>query len=323
MATAVVLTTTGGPEAMRLEEIDEPGADAGQVVVEVAAAGVNFIDIYQRSGLYPQPMPGRLGLEGAGTVTAVGEGVAGLKVGDRVAWASGPGSYATHVAVAAGKVVKVPGTLGFDAAAALMLQGMTAHYLANSTSRLDDDDVALVWAAAGGVGRLLVQMAKHRGATVIACTSTADKAAEVERLGADVVLRYRDVDVAAAVKDHTNGVGADVVYDSVGQATFETSLAALRPRGLLVSYGQSSGPVEPIDVLSLAARGSVFLTRPKLDDYTATRSELTWRAGAVLDAAAEERLDVAVHATYALSDAAQAHRDLAEGSTVGKLLLTP
>lgn len=308
---------------MGLDDIEVPRAEDGQVVVEVAAAGVNFIDIYQRSGLYPQPMPGRLGLEGAGTVTAVGGDVTTFDIGDRVAWAAGPGSYATHAVIPAGKVAKVPDGLGLEDAAALMLQGMTAHYLANSTYQLDNDDVALVWAAAGGVGRLLVQMAKHRGATVIACTSTSAKAAEVERLGADAVLLYRDVDVAAAVREHSHGAGANVVYDSVGQATFEVSMGALRRRGLLVSYGQSSGPIDPINVLSLAAGGSLFLTRPKLDDYTATRSELTRRAAAVLDAAAEGRLDVAIHATYPLSEVARAHRDLAEGGTVGKLLLVP
>lgn len=320
MAQAIVVTDVGGPDVMRVTDIDPPAAGPGALVVQVAAAGVNFIDIYQRSGLYPQPVPGRLGLEGAGTVVEVGSGVAEFAVGDRVAWASAPGSYATHVAVDASKAVQIPDRLDFAQAAALMLQGMTAHYLAHSTCRLDDDDLVVVWAAAGGVGRLLVQMAKHRGATVIACTSTEDKAKIVQQLGADHVVRYRDTDAAEEVR-RVRASGADVVYDSVGQATFATSLAALRPRGMLVSYGQSSGPIEPINVLSLSAHGSLFLTRPKLDDYTASRSELTWRASTVLDAAADGRLDVAIHATYPLDEAASAHRDLASGTTAGKLLI--
>jgi len=320
--TAVVFDTTGGPEVLSIAEVDAPEPRPDQIVVEVAASGVNFIDTYQRSGLYPAPLPGRLGLEGAGTVIAVGSDVTIHKIGDRVAWASAPGSYATHLAVTAERAVAVPDDLDLETAAAVMLQGMTAHYLANSTHRLDDDDVAVVWAAAGGVGRLLVQMAKHRGARVIACTSTEDKADEVRRLGADEVLLYRDVDVAAEVRRLTHAAGANVVYDSVGRDTFDVSLQLLRPRGLLVSFGQSSGAIEPLSVLRLSAAGSLFLTRPKLDDYTASASELEWRASAVFDAITLGRLDVAIHDRYPLTGVAEAHRALESGTTTGKLLLT-
>ncbi|MEX0592792.1 MAG: quinone oxidoreductase, partial [Nitriliruptoraceae bacterium] len=224
--------------------------------------------------------------------------------------------------VTAQRAVSVPDEVDLETAAAVMLQGMTAHYLANSTHPLGEDDVAVVWAAAGGVGRLLVQMAKHRGARVIACTSTQDKADEVVRLGADDVLLYRDVDVPAEIRRLTGGKGADVVYDSVGRDTFDVSLQLLRPRGLLVSFGQSSGPIEPLSVLRLSAAGSLFLTRPKLDDYTASVSEREWRASAVFDAITLGRLDVAIHDRYPLADAVEAHRALESGTTTGKLLLT-
>lgn len=320
---AIRMATAGGPEVLTLQELPAPEPGPGQVRIEVAAAGVNFIDTYQRSGLYPLELPTGLGLEGAGTVAAVGDGVTDRQVGDQVAWAEALGSYAEQVLVPADRTVRVPAALDLEAAAALMLQGMTAHYLANSTYTLRRDDTALVYAAAGGVGRLLVQLAKRRGARVLACTSTEAKAEAVRALGADEVIFYRDVDLPEAVADLTDGQGVDVVYDSVGKDTFETSLDCLKPRGLMVLYGGASGPVPPIDLQVLNRKGSLYVTRPKLGDYVATRDELEWRAGALFDLVAGGQLDVAIHARYPLVEAAQAHRDLASGTTTGKLLLVP
>jgi NADPH:quinone reductase len=320
---AIRLTTTGDPEVLAIHDGATPEPGPGEVLVEVAAAGVNFIDTYQRSGLYPLELPTGLGFEGAGTVAAVGDGVTDRQVGDRVAWAETLGSYAEQVAVAADRTVRVPATLDLELAAALMLQGMTAHYLANSTYTLRRDDTALVYAAAGGVGRLLVQLAKRRGARVLACTSTEAKADAVRALGADEVILYRDVDLPEAVAALTDGQGVDVVYDSVGKDTFDTSLDCLKPRGLMVLYGGASGPVPPIDLQILNRKGSLYVTRPKLGDYVATRDELEWRAGAQFDLVAGGQLDVAIHQRYPLEEAAQAHRDLASGTTSGKLLLVP
>lgn len=320
---AVRMTSTGGPEVLELEEVPEPAPGDHDVVVEVAAAGVNFIDTYQRSGAYPLPLPTGIGLEGAGTVVAVGREVTSRQVGEPVAWAEALGSYAQRVTVRADRTVRVPPDLDEQRAAALMLQGMTAHYLANSTYALRRDDVALIYAAAGGVGRLLVQLAKRRGARVLACTSTEEKAAEVRRLGADAVILYRAVDVVEAVRALTDGQGVDVVYDSVGADTFEPSLNALKPRGLLVLYGQASGPVPPLDLQELNRRGSLYVTRPSLGAYTATVDELEWRAGALFDLVRSGQLDVRVHATYPLAEAARAHTDLTSGTTSGKLLLIP
>jgi NADPH:quinone reductase len=308
---------------LRVEEVAEPEPGPGQVLVEVAAAGVNFIDTYQRSGAYQVELPHPLGHEGAGTITAVGPDVRHRHVGERVAWSDGSGSYAERVILEAERTVPVPTAVGDELAAAVMLQGMTAHYLANSTHRLTRDDTALVYAAAGGVGRLLVQLAKRRGARVFACTSTDEKEAEVRRLGADEVIRYRDVDVAEAVHELTGGRGVDVVYDSVGADTFEASLRSLRLRGLMVLFGQSSGPVPPLDLQELNRGGSLFLTRPSLFHYVATPDELEWRASAVLDLVAAGDLDVRVHDRYPLEDAGRAHRDLESAETSGKLLLVP
>jgi NADPH:quinone reductase len=320
---AIRMQTTGGPEVLTVEEVEPPTPAPDQVVVEVAAAGINFIDTYQRSGLYPLELPTGLGLEGAGRVVAVGSEVTDRQEGDLVAWASGLGSYAEQVAVAAADTVRVPSGVDLDAAAALMLQGMTAHYLAHSTYTLRRDDTALVYAAAGGVGRLLVQLAKRRGARVLACTSTEAKAEAVRALGADEVIRYRDVDLAAAVAELTDGQGVDVVYDSVGRDTFDTSLDCLKPRGLMVLFGASSGPVPPFDLQVLNRKGSLYITRPTLGHYVATPDELEWRAGALFDLVAGGQLDVKIHAHYPLADAGQAHRDLESGTTSGKLLLTP
>jgi NADPH:quinone reductase len=320
---AIRMGAAGGPEVLAVEDVPTPQPGPGEVVVEVAAAGVNFIDTYQRSGLYPLELPTGLGLEGAGTVIAVGEGVTDRQVGDTVAWADALGSYAEQVAVSASRAVRVPAAVDTQTAAALMLQGMTAHYLANSTYTLRRDDTALVYAAAGGVGRLLVQLAKRRGARVLACTSTSEKATVVRELGPDEVILYRDVDLAAAVGELTDGQGVDVVYDSVGRDTFETSLDCLKPRGLMVLYGASSGPVPPVDLQVLNRKGSLYVTRPNLAHYVATPDELEWRAGALFDLVAGGQLEVEIHRRYPLDDAAQAHRDLASGTTAGKLLLLP
>jgi NADPH:quinone reductase len=287
------------------------------------AAGVNFIDTYHRSGLYPVDLPSGIGLEGAGTVVAVGSGVTTRQAGDRVAWSDTMGSYASHLAIRADRTVSVPTEVPLETAAALMLQGMTAHYLTQSTTSLGEDDTVLVYAAAGGVGRILVQLAKRRGARVLACTSTEAKAEEVRALGADEIVFYRDVDVPSTVRDLTDGHGVDVVYDSVGADTYEGSLDALRPRGLLVMYGNSSGPVPPFDLGLLARKGSLYITRPTLGAYTATPDELAWRATALFDLLATGQLQVKVHDTYALSDAAKAHEDLGSGTTAGKLVLRP
>jgi NADPH:quinone reductase len=320
---AVRVHETGGPEVLTVEDLADPTPGPGEVLVEVAAAGVNFIDTYQRSGLYPLELPTPLGLEGAGRVVAVGEGVTDRHVGEPVAWADALGSYATHVTVAVDRTVRVPAPITPEIAAALMLQGMTAHYLANSTYTLHRDDTALVYAAAGGVGRLLVQLAKRRGARVLACTSTPAKADRVRALGADEVILYRDVDIPSAVRDLTGGEGVDVVYDAVGRDTFDASLDSLKPRGLMVLYGAASGPVPPLDLQVLNRKGSLYITRPSLTAYTASHDELEWRAGAMFDLVEAGQLDVAIHDRYPLDDVQRAHRDLESGSTVGKLVVTP
>ncbi|MEX2504345.1 MAG: quinone oxidoreductase [Egicoccus sp.] len=320
---AVRFHETGGPEVLRIDEVDDPSPGPGQVLVEVAAAGVNFIDTYQRGGIYPLSMPSGLGLEGAGVIRAVGEGVTHRREGDRVAWSDQLGSYANLVAVDAERTVVVPEGVDLDTAAALMLQGMTAHYLSSSTYKLGSDDTILLYAAAGGVGRLLLQLAKRRGARVLACTSTQEKAEEVRRLGADEIVFYRDVDVAETVRELTNGHGVDVVYDSVGVDTFESSLDCLRPRGMLVLFGASSGPVPPFDPQVLNRKGSLFLTRPTLGHYAATRDELEWRAHALFELVGQGQLEVHVHDRYPLDDVQRAHTDLESGATAGKLLLQP
>lgn len=320
---AIRFSSPGGPEVLTVEDVASPEPGAGQVRVAVDAAGVNFIDVYQRSGIYALPLPSGIGLEGAGTVSAVGAGVTDRAVGDRVAWAGALGSYAQELVLDADQTVALPAAVDTRTAAAVMLQGMTAHFLTTSTFALGAGHTALVWAAAGGVGRLLVQMAVATGAKVIACTSTDAKRAEVTRLGAHHVLDSRATDLAEQVRALTDGRGADVVYDSVGKDSFDTSLAAVARRGLLVNYGAASGPVPPLDVLRLMHQGSVFVTRPSLVDYLVTPEELALRAGAVLDLVARGALDVRIHAEYALADAGRAQADLASGTTSGKLLLLP
>jgi NADPH:quinone reductase len=318
---AIVVTELGGPEVLVHAEHPDPEPGPGQVMVETAAAGVNFIDIYRRSGVYHQPLPYVPGSEGAGVVVAVGDGVTDVAVGDRVAWHEGRGSYAERVVVDAAMVVPVPDGTDLMAAAAVMLQGMTAHYLCRSTFVVKEGTVAVVHAAAGGVGLLLTQMIKTLGGTVIATTSSAAKAALAEQAGADYVVGYDEF--GATVDRVTDGRGADVVYDGVGKATFDASLAALRPRGLMALFGGASGQVPPFDPQRLNSGGSLFLTRPTLADYTADRDELLWRATDVLSAVARGELNVRIGVEYSLAHAPQAHADLAARRTTGKLLLVP
>jgi len=320
---AIWVRATGGPEVLSLESAEPSDPGPGAVRVRTAAAGVNFVDVYFRTGLYPRPLPFVPGLEGAGTIEAVGEGVAGFAPGDRVAWASAPGSYAEHVIAPARMIIPVPDDIADEVAAAAMLQGMTAHYLTHGVRETRPGDVALVHAAAGGVGLLLVQMLKAAGATVVGTCSTAEKEALARGAGADHVVRYDEDDFVARTREITDGRGVDVAFDSVGKTTFQGSLASLRPRGLLCLYGQSSGKVEPFDLQRLNDGGSLFVTRPSLLHYTATREELERRAGEVLDAIAEGALDVRIGARFPLADAAEAHRALEGRATTGKVLLVP
>ena len=323
MPRAIVVERTGGPEVLTLVERDPGPPGEGQVRIRVAAAGVNFIDTYFRSGAYPRPLPFVLGLEGAGRIEAVGEGVAGLRAGDRVAWASAPGSYAEAVVAPAASVVRVPDGVPDDVAAASMLQGMTAHYLVHAIRPPEPGAWALVHAAAGGTGLLLVQTARRAGLRVVGTCGSASKAALARDAGADVVVRYDETDFVAAAREATGGRGVDVVYDGVGRATFDESLLCLRPRGLLVLFGQASGPVPPFDLQRLNAAGSLVVTRPSLAHFVATRDELEMRAGAVLGAIAEGSLHVRIGARFALADAADAHRALESRATTGKVLLLP
>ena len=320
---AVRLSAHGGPEVLVLTEVATPEPGPGQVRVAVDAAGVNFADIYNRTGLYPLDLPSGIGQEGAGRVSAVGPDVTSLAVGDRVAWVGVVGSYADEVLVPAERAVGLPEGVTTDQAATVMLQGMTAHFLTHDTKALGPDDTVLVWAPAGGVGRLLVQMAVGRGARTIAVTSSEAKADEARRLGAADVIVAPPAEVAARVRALTDDRGVDVVYDSVGTASIEASLDSAARRGLVVSYGQASGPVGPLDPLALNRRGSLFLTRPSLFDHIRGRDELVARAGAVLAMVDAGALELRVHARYPLGDAARAHVDLASGTTSGKLLIVP
>jgi NADPH2:quinone reductase len=313
----------GAADVLRLEESNTPAPGPGEVRVRTTAIGVNYIDVYHRTGLYPTARPIPMGLEGAGVVELVGEGVSAPRVGERVAWCQAPGSYATHVVVPAARAVPVPEGVDDRIAAALLLQGMTAHYLVTDTFRLGLGHVALVHAAAGGVGLLLVQLAKRAGARVIGTVSTPEKAELARSAGADEIIFYREQDVEVETRRHTGGQGVDVVYDSVGRATFEKSLRSLRPRGYLVLFGQSSGMVSPIDPQVLSANGSLFLTRPTLGHYTRDRNELLARATALFSAVADGALDVRIGATFSLADAASAHRALEARETTGKILLEP
>ena len=313
---------TGGPEVLEVQDVPTPSPGPSEALVRVEAAGVNYIDVYHRTGLYSLPLPLPMGLAGAGTVDRLGDGVRDLRVGQRVAWASVPGSYATHVVAPADKLVPVPDGVPSDVAAGLLLQGMTAHYLTQTIVPLRAGLVVLLHAAAGGVGLLLVQLAKRVGARVIGTVSTAAKAALAKAAGADYVINYAATDFVAEVKRLTGGRGVDVVYDSVGQATFDGSLESLAPRGHLVLFGQSSGVVPPFDLARLA-RGSYFLTRPSLGHYTATRSELLGRARHLFDLVTAGQLHVRIDRTFPLAQAAEAHRALTGRATTGKVLLVP
>lgn len=320
---AIQVKETGGPERMELVDLPRPEPGPGQALVRIAAAGVNFIDVYFRTGLYPAGLPVALGSEAAGTVEAVGPGVAEVVRGDRVAYAMVRGSYAEYALVPAAQLVKLPDALDFQHAAAAMLQGMTAHYLTHSTFPLEPGHTCLVHAAAGGAGGLTVQMAKMRGARVFGTVSTEEKARIARQAGADEVILYTARDFVAEVKRLTDGRGVDVIYDSVGAATFLPGLNAIRPRGMMVLFGQSSGAVPPVDPQVLNSRGSLFLTRPGLAHYCLTREELLWRAGDVLEWVGAGRLQLRIDRTYSLADAAAAHRDLEGRKTAGKLLLLP
>jgi len=313
----------GGPEAMTLEEIPPPSPGEGQALVRLQAVGVNFIDIYQRMGLYSVPLPFTPGNEGSGIVQETGPGVTEVAVGDHVAYAGVSGSYAEFAVVPSGRLVKVPKGIDPETAAAVMLQGMTAHYLSHDTYPLKPGDACLVHAAAGGVGLLLVQMAKRRGARVFGTVSTPEKARLAREAGADDVILYTENDFETEVRRLTGGQGVQVVYDSVGQATFEKSLNCLAPRGYLVLYGQSSGPVPSFDPQVLNARGGLFLTRPSLGHYTRDRQELLSRADQVLGWVADGALGVRIGGAFPLEEAGEAHRRLAGRQTTGKVLLLP
>jgi len=307
---------------MRLDEVAVPVPGPRQALVRLQVSGVNFIDVYFRTGAYKAEQPTALGSEGAGVVEAVGPEVTDLAPGDRVAYAMARGSYAEYAVVPAAQLVKLPAAVTFEQAAAAMLQGMTAHYLTRSTFPLKPGDTCLVHAAAGGAGLLIVQMAKAVGARVIGTTSTAAKAELARANGADEIIRYTEEDFEAAVKRLTDGRGVDVVYDSVGRTTFDKGLNCLRPRGTMVLFGQSSGAVPPIDPNVLNPKGSLFLTRPSLAHYVLTREELVWRSGDVLASVASGALRLRVDRTYPLDQAAEAHRALEGRATTGKLLLT-
>ena len=318
---AIRVHETGGPEALRAEELPRPEPGPGEALVAVAAAGINFIDIYQRSGLYALLLPFTAGSEAAGTVEAVGEGVSGLAVGERVAYCGVLGAYAEYAAVPADRLVRIPDGVTPLEAAALMLQGMTAHYLAVDTFPLAAGDTALVHAGAGGVGLLLTQLAKRRGAAVVSTVSTGDKAELSERAGADHVILYRERDFAAETERLLGPRSIDVVYDSVGRDTLRGSMSVLRPRGMLVSYGQSSGPPEPVETRELQDAGSIFLTRPSLAHYIARREELERRAADLLRWVADGELALRIDRQLPLEEAAEAQRLLASRATAGKLLL--
>jgi NADPH:quinone reductase len=320
---AVRIHEHGSVDVMRYEEVPTPEPGAGEVRVKLAAVGINFIDTYQRAGLYKVALPFILGQEGAGVVDTVGEGVTDFKAGDPVVYTSVPYAYAQYTIVPAARLLHLPDKLDFHQAAAVILQGLTAHYLVNSTFPLKAEHTALIHAAGGGTGQILVQLAKRTGARIIGTASSDEKLQLARQAGADHVINYTTQDFEAEVKTLTEGKGVDVVYDSVGKTTFDKSLNSLRPRGYLVLFGQSSGPVPPLDPQVLNARGSLFLTRPTLGNYIATRDELEWRAKEVLSLAASGELRVQIDQTWPLSEAAAAHQYLEGRQSKGKLLLIP
>ena len=320
---AIVVETCGGPEVLVYTEAEKPVPKAGEALVKVEAIGLNFIDVYHRTGLYPLPRPFIPGMEAAGTVEAVGEGVTEVLIGDRVAYAMNPGAYAEYTIVPAWKLVKVPTGVSAEQASAAMLQGMTAHYLVTSVHPLKAGETALIHAAAGGVGLLLIQMAKNIGARAIGTVSTAAKAELARDAGADEIILYTEQDFEAEARRLTDGKGVAVVYDSVGKDTFLKSLNCLAPRGMLALFGQSSGSVPPFDPGLLAQKGSLFLTRPSLAHYAATREELLWRAGDLFNWINEGSLNLRIEQTFPLAEAAEAHRQLEGRKTTGKVVLIP
>jgi NADPH:quinone reductase len=320
---AIQVKKPGGPEALELVEIPVPQPKPSEAVVKVAASGVNFIDVYHREGRYPVALPFVIGQEGAGVVSAMGAEANSVKVGDRVAWAGVMGSYAEYAAVPANRLVRIPQGVSDREAAAAILQGMTAHYLAYDTFPLKRGDTALVQAAAGGAGLLLVQMAHNIGARVIGTASTEEKAQLAREAGADEVILYTQTDFESETKRLTQNKGVDVVYDSVGKTTFEKGLNVLRPRGMMVLFGGSSGAVPPLDPIALMQKGSLFLTRPTMNHYTSTREQLEARASAVFDMIAAKKLKLRIEYVYPLQEAQQAHRDLEGRKTTGKVLLIP
>lgn len=320
---AIRVPAHGGPEVLEPAELDRPTPQSGELLVEVSAAGVNFIDTYQRSGLYSMPLPFTPGVEGAGTVREVGPDVDGFAPGDRIAWAMSPGGYAEQAVVPARNAVHVPDGVEDRTAAAAMLQGMTAHFLVDATHPIRPGETALVHAAAGGVGLLLTQLIKARGGNVIGTVSTDEKERLARAAGADEIIRYTEADVAEEVRDLTDGRGVDVAYDGVGKDTFDGSLASLRPRGTLALFGASSGPVPPVDPQRLNSGGSLFLTRPSLAHHILDREELDRRAREIFQAVRAGELDVRIGGTYPLDQARQAHEDLEGRRSTGKLLLLP
>lgn len=321
---AIRMTKTGGPEVLEMAEVAEPTAGSGELLVEVAAAGLNYIDTYHREGLYPVPLPFVPGVEGAGTVVDIGDGVEGFRPGDRVAWVLAAGSYAPIAAIPAERAVVVPDTVDLDVAAAAMVQGLTAHYLAKDTFPLGPRDVCLIHAGAGGVGLLLIQVAKRLGAEVYTTVGSPEKGAVAAAAGADHVIEYDRVDFAEAVRS-TAGRDRplDVVYDGVGAATFDKGLTLLRPRGLMCLFGQASGPVPPVDLQVLNSNGSIYATRPSLGHYLLGRSEFLARSEDLFGWIADGELDVRIGARYPLSEAAEAHRALEGRATTGKVILVP
>jgi len=320
---AIRIHTPGGPEALKFDDVPEPTPGPGQALVKLAAAGVNFIDVYFRTGMYKAPLPLTLGLEGAGVVTAVGTGVTDVKIGDTVAWTGVPGSYAQMAVAPADRLVKLPPGVEPKVGAAAMLQGLTAHYLVRSSYPLKKGDTCLVHAAAGGMGLLLCQMGKMLGATVIGTVSTEEKAARAKGAGAEHVILYSQQDFEPEVKRITGGRGVDVVYDGVGATTFDKSLNCLRPRGYMILFGAASGPVPPLDLQVLNVRGSLFLQRPSLNHHIAAREELLQRAGEVLGWIKEGKIALRIEHQLPLAQAAEAHKALEGRKTTGKILLIP
>lgn len=324
MPHAIRIHRTGGPEVLQWEAVDVPSPAPGEVRIRHAAVGLNFIDTYHRTGLYPLPLPAGIGLEGAGTVEALGEGVSDLQVGDRVAYAGGPvGAYAEVRNIPAHRLLKLPDSIGFDTAAAMMLQGLTAAYLLRKTYRVQPGDAVLIHAAAGGVGLIACQWAKALGATVIGTVGSAAKAELAKAHGCDNVINYSTENFTQRVREITGGEGVAVVYDGVGKDTFMGSLDSLRPMGMMVTYGNASGPVPPLDLLLLSQKGSLFVTRPTLMNYTARREDLLALGEELFAMVVAGKVNIEVHQRYALHDAAQAHLDLEARKTTGSTILIP